>query len=279
MDMNRRWAFARGIALLLLAGAAFLIMLRKFEHSQVYHPDRTVPNLRLGLGRHSEDVFFHAKDGTRLNGWFFSAEPAATNAPTILFCHGNGGNISHRVQMCAAMLKCGVNVFVFDYRGYGLSDGTPSEAGTYLDAQGAYDWLLARGCARVVAYGESLGGGVAAELALREKLAGLVLQSTFTSIPDAGAEIFPWLPVRWLAKIRYDVHSKLPNITAPVMVMHSRSDTLVRYHHAERNYTVARQPKMLWEIKGDHNDALMDEENFLRGLRKFLELCGEGSSG
>ena len=116
----------------------------------------------------------------------------------VLFCHGNGGNISHRLDTCAALLATGVSVFVFDYRGYGRSAGRPGEEGTYRDAQAAYQWLRQKGFAgtNIMAFGESLGGGVAAELAVREPLGGLVLQSTFTSIPDIGAELFPWLPVR-----------------------------------------------------------------------------------
>src|SRR5262249_52582451 len=146
------------------------------------------------------DVYFETADNVRLNGWFF---PAGTNSPraalAVLVCHGNAGNISHRLELCRALLATGVSVFVFDYRGYGRSKGRPSEEGTYRDAQAAYRWLQEKGFAgsNILAYGESLGGGVAAELALRERLGGLILQSTFTSIPDIGAELFPWLPVRW----------------------------------------------------------------------------------
>ena len=112
------------------------------------------------------------------------------------------------------LLATGVNVFVFDYRGYGRSQGRPSEEGTYRDAQAAYQWLRQKGFpgTNIIAFGESLGGGVAAELAVRETVGGLVLQSTFTSIPDMGAELFPWLPVRWLGTIRYDTRSKLPRL-------------------------------------------------------------------
>ena len=176
-------------------------MFRWFEHSQVYHPDRVLTATGAELGRPFEDVSFKASDGVELNGWFF---PASTNSPrrhlAVLVCHGNAGNIGHRLDTCAALLATGVNVFVFDYRGYGRSQGRPSEEGTYRDAQAAYRWLRQKGFAgtNIIAFGESLGGGVAAELAVRETVGGLVLQSTFTSIPDMGAELFPWLPVRWL---------------------------------------------------------------------------------
>jgi hypothetical protein len=210
-----------------------------------------------------------------LNGWFF---PAATNSPraqfVVLLCHGNAGNISHRLDTCAALLATGVNVFVFDYRGYGRSQGRPSEEGTYRDAQAAYQWLRQEGFpgTNIIAFGESLGGGVAAELAARETVGGLVLQSTFTSVTDMGAELFPWLPVRWLGTIHYDTRSKLPHLKVPVLVMHSPADGLVRFHHGQTNFAAANEPKLFWELKGDHNDPLADTPHFIEGLEKFFSL-------
>ncbi len=157
-----------------------VLILRWFEHSQVYHPDRVLVATGAELGRPFEDTVFKASDGVALNGWFF---PASTNSPrahlAVLICHGNAGNISHRLDTCAALLATGVNVFVFDYRGYGRSQGRPSEEGTYCDAQAAYQWLRQKGFAgtNIIAFGESLGGGVAAELAVREPVGGLVLKA------------------------------------------------------------------------------------------------------
>jgi fermentation-respiration switch protein FrsA (DUF1100 family) len=192
----------------------------------------------------------------------------------MLVCHGNAGNISHRLDTCIALLATGVNVFVFDYRGYGRSEGRPSEEGTYRDAQAAYQWLRQKGFpgTNIVAFGESLGGGVATELAVREPVGGLVLQSTFTSIPDMGAELFPWLPVRWLGTIRYDTHSKLPRLKVPVLVMHSPADELVGFHHGQRNFAAANEPKLFWELRGDHNNPLADTKHFIAGMEKFLTL-------
>jgi fermentation-respiration switch protein FrsA (DUF1100 family) len=249
-------------------------MLRLFEHNQVYHPDRNLTATGAELGRPFENVMFKAGDGVELNGWFF---PADANSPraslALLLCHGNGGNMSHRIEVCAALLATGVNVFAFDYRGYGRSQGRPSEEGTYRDAQAAHQWLQDKGFPgrRIVAFGESLGGGVAAELAVREPLAGLVLQSTFTSIPDIGAEVFPWLPVRWLAKIKYDTRAKLPRLKIPVLVMHSRADELVGFGHAERNFAAANEPKFFCEIQGGHNDPLCNREGFIACLEEFLK--------
>ena len=259
----------------LLTCLLMALMLRWFEHSQVYHPDRILTATGAELGRPFEDVRFKASDGVELNGWFF---PASTNSQrgrlAVLLCHGNAGNISYRLDTCAALLATGVNVFVFDYRGYGRSQGRPSEEGTYCDAQAAYQWLQQRHFhgTNIIAFGESLGGGVAAELAVREMVGGLVLQSAFTSVPDMGAELFPWLPVRWFGTIRYDTRSKLPRLKVPVLVMHSPADELIRFQHGQRNFAAANEPKLFWELKGDHNDPLADTKHFIAGLEKFLSL-------
>ena len=264
---------AKTLLKLLVACLLILVMLRWFEHSQVYHPDKVMAATGAELGRPFEDCFFKAGDSVQLNGWFF---PANTNSAqrhlVALVCHGNGGNISHRLETCAALLATGVNVLQFDYRGYGRSQGRPSEKGTYLDAQAAYQWLRQRGFAgtNIIAFGESLGGGVAAELAVREPVGGLVLQSTFTSVPDMGAELFPWLPVRWLGKIHYNTRSKLPGLHVPVLVMHSPADELVKFHHGKANFAAANEPKLFCELRGDHNNPLADSQAFIGGIQKFL---------
>jgi uncharacterized protein len=266
---------AKTLLELLAACLLFVLMFRWFEHSQVYHPGRALVATGAELGRPFEDARFKASDGVELNGWFY---PADTHSPrrqlVILVCHGNAGNISHRLDTYAALLATGVNVFAFDYRGYGRSQGRPTEEGTYRDAQAAYAWLRQKGFAgtNIVAYGGSLGGGVAAELASREPVGGLVLQATFTSVPDMAAELFPWLPVRSLGTIRYDTRSKLPRLHVPVLVMHSPADELVRFSHAKANFAAANEPKLFWEIQGDHNHPLTDTQLFIAGVDKFLGL-------
>ena len=260
---------------LLEAKPAFPLMLRWFEHNQVYHPLRQLDTSGADLDPGFEDIFFQTSDGLRLNGWFFPARTNSSRAALVmLICHGNAGNISHRLGMCDALLSTGVNVFVFDYRGYGRSQGRPSEEGTYLDAQAAYNWLRQKGFAaeNIIVHGESLGGGVGSELALRERVGGLVLLSTFTSIPDIGAELFPWLPVRLLTKIKYETHAKLARIHAPLLVMHSRVDRLVSFRHSEKNFAEANEPKLFWELRGGHNEMLIDCEHFVAGIEKFLRM-------
>lgn len=259
---------------LLLLSVIFVVLLRWFEHRNVFQPTATLWAGPDRLGRPFEEVWLEAGDGPRLNAWFF---PAATNSPrrdlALLHCHGNGGNLSHRLEVFAALLETGVNLLGFDYRGYGRSSGRPSEAGTYVDAQTAYAWLRGRGFAatNIIALGESLGGGVASELAARETLRALILQSTFTSIPDIGSEIFPWLPVRTLGTIQYDTRAKLSELRIPVLVLHGRADTVVPFHHGQRLWAAAHEPKRFHELAGDHNDFIeVGRAEFLAGIERFL---------
>ena len=251
------------------------MLLKWFEHCQVYHPDRLLDEGEIRRARPFEDVRFKAVDGVLLDGWFF---PAKADSPRknycILVCHGNAGNISHRVDLCLALGRTGASVFLFDYRGYGRSQGRPSEDGTYLDAEGAVKWLETKRILsiNIIAFGESLGGGIVSELALRRPLAGIVLQSTFTSIPELGAELFPWLPVMRIASIKYDTHSKLPRLDIPVLVIHSRGDGLAGFHHAQKNFSAANEPKLFWETSGDHNDLLADGRHFLEGMERFFKM-------
>ena len=272
-DTRRKW-LGRSAKTALVLFALFML-LRWFEYKQTYHPDRAFQARAEDLGHAWEDAAFAASDGTKLHGWFF---PAATHSPrthlAVIFLHGNGGNISHRLEFYEAILATGVNVFAPDYRGYGQSEGRPGEAGTYLDAQAAHAWLRQKGfeATNIIAFGESLGGGIASELAVRETCAGLVLQSTFTSLVDIGAELYPFLPVRTMGSIRYDTQDRLPRIRVPVLILHSRSDSLISFHHPERNFAAANEPKQLVEIPGDHNDGIVDRAAYVAALEKFLNV-------
>ena len=258
-----------------------MLVLRWFEHSQVYHPSRVLEATGAELGRPFEDVRFVASDGVELNGWFFPADANSRRASlAVLLCHGNGGHISHRLELARALLSTGVCVFLFDYRGYGRSAGRPTEQGTYRDGEAAYRWLENKGFAgkKIILFGESLGGGVAAELASRLPAAGLILQSTFTCIPDIGADLFPWLPVRLLARIKYDTLSKLPQVKAPVLIMHSRGDRLVRFQHSQKNFAAANDPKLFCELVGDHNDSISNTVQYIADFEKLLRLIEDSTA-
>ncbi len=253
------------------------MLFRWFEHSQVFRPGRGVDCHPADFQLPVEEVTLTAGDGVRLHAWWI---PAATTAPrrhlAVLFCHGNAGNLTSRPGYYQAIRETGVNLFTFDYRGYGRSAGTPGETGTYRDTHAAYAWLRAKGFAPgdIFLWGESLGGGIASELPLHEPVGGLVLQSSFTSIPDLGGEIFPWLPVRLISTIRYDTVHRLPRLRVPVLLLHSRQDELIGFHHAEKNFAAANEPKLLWELRGGHNEALeADRSRFVAGLEEFLRRC------
>jgi fermentation-respiration switch protein FrsA (DUF1100 family) len=261
------------IALLFTSGGCMFF--RQFETSQVYHPSRKIHGEASSLGRAFEEALFEAEDGVKLHGWFFPADAASPRKDwAILQCHGNAGNISGRLGQYEALLETGASVFAFDYRGYGNSEGKPGEEGTYRDAQAAHRWLADRGFAatNIIVLGESLGGGVGSELALREPIKALILERTFTSIPDVGAEIFWFLPVRLLSSIKYDTLSKLPRITAPVLVLHSRGDEIVGFHHGEKNFEAANEPKLFRELDGGHNETLFaNRRGYLDALEEFLK--------
>lgn len=261
---------------LVLIAAAGLLFLRWFERSNVYQPTRTWFSTGEVLNRPWEAIEFPTVDGCRISAWFFPARPTdAFHDIAVMVSHGNGGNISHRLALCELLLELGVNVLLYDYRGYGQSTGRPTEAGTYLDGEAALQWLHTRGFddGHIVLHGESLGGAIAAELALRHPgLRGVILQSTFTSLRHLGSELFPFLPVRWLSTIHYDTLSKLPRTRVPVLILHSQEDTLIGFHHAEANFRAANEPRYFREIHGDHNDQPAASPGlFLDAMREFLQ--------
>ena len=258
-------------------------MWRWFEHTQIYRPVRPWDADGGAVGSPWEDVYFASLDGVQLNGWYFPAVKAGDRSRVaVLICHGNSGNVSHRTELCAWLRRQGVASFVFDYRGYGRSEGKPTEEGTYLDAQAAHHWLQARGYAPegIIAYGESLGGAIATEVAVRERVGGLILQSTFTNMPTLGKELFPWLPVTWLGSIHYDPIGKLPKLRVPVLIFHSRGDRLVRFEHSQRNYAAANEPKVFHEVSGHHLEALnLDQPGCEEKMNWLLDTVAEQVKG
>jgi uncharacterized protein len=260
---------------LVYVGFALLIVWR--EPNFIYYPSREIDLTPEKLGLRFEDVWLTTTDGVRINGWFV---PASTNASlTVLFCHGNAGNISDRFEKLAILHNLGVDVFMFDYRGYGRSEGRPNEQGTYRDAQAAYDYLiknLNREPQTIVVYGESLGAAIAVDLATKVPVGGVIIEEPFTSAGDVGQKMFPFLPVRWLVRNKYDTLSKIAGINAPLLILHSRDDEFFPMSHAERLLTAARQPKRLVELRGGHNDAfLVSSGRYRAALKEFVSQLPE----
>jgi fermentation-respiration switch protein FrsA (DUF1100 family) len=272
---------------------AVALWLRWREPHMIFYPTRDVEPTPDKLGLRYEDVWLTTADGVRINGWFLPASgvgrvtsrgaeqtPAEVSGPTtltIFFLHGNAGNISHRFEKFEVFRDLGADVFIIDYRGYGRSEGTPNEQGTYLDAQAAYEYLTGRarppGAPRsIVVYGESLGAAVAVDLASKVPVRGVVIEEAFTSVGDVGQKMFPFLPVRWLVRNKYDTLNKIGHINAPLLILHSRDDEFFSMRHAERLLAAAREPKQLVELRGGHNDAFaVSAQTYRDALRKFFD--------
>ena len=236
-------------------------------HPRPYHPDDNWQPAGLPL----ENVRFQSGDGTKLHGWYV---PHPRPRGVVLFCHGNAGNITHRVGMLQTLHeRVGVSVMIFDYRGYGWSGGTPTEAGVLTDARAARAWLANRaGVAedRIVLMGRSLGGAVAVDLAAGDGARALVLQSTFTSVPDVAAALYPLLPARLLMRTRFDSAAKIGRYRGPLLQSHGDADRIIPYRLGRRLHDMANQPKQFITIRGgDHNDPQTAE--YYEALVAFLD--------
>lgn len=243
----------------------------------LYRPVREVSYTPGELDLYFEDIVFKSNDGLELNGWWIPAEDSKF---TVLFCHGNGGNISHRLDSINVLHELGLSCFIFDYRGYGASEGKPSEEGTYLDARAAYKWLTKRKkihANRIIVVGRSLGGSVAAQLATKVRPRGLVIESSFTSYADIGARFYPYMPVRWFARFSYPTLDYVKEIHCPVLFMHSRNDEVVPFEFGLELYAAANEPKDFVEILGGHNDGfLVAGEVYKDAWTKWVNLLAEG---
>lgn len=219
-----------------------------------------------------EGVSFQAADRTELFGWFV---PSSTPAPVFLWCHGNAGNIIHRLDNLSELHNIGLAVFLFDYRGYGRSRGRPSEDGLYQDALAAYRHLTeTRGIEprQIVIFGRSLGAAIAGELASRSSAAGLILESAFPSI-RALAKNYTWgFPAHWLLAARFNLAERLPKVHMPVLVIHGDRDAIVPIEYGEQVYEAARPPKAFYRVEGaDHNNLyVIGGKPYFRRLREFV---------
>ncbi len=272
------WSILR-ILLLAYAGVASILFL--FQSRFVYFPTKDIEETPKDVGLKYADVVFSTEDGVGLHGWFVPAHRERARA-VVLFCHGNGGNISHRLQSIHLFHRLGYDTFIFDYRGYGKSEGKPTEKGTYLDTEAAWNYLLTEKQAapeEIIVFGRSLGGAIAAQLARNHSPAGLIVESSFTSVPDLGSEMFPFLPVRIISRFDYDTVESVRETTCPLLVVHSRDDDLIPFAHGRRIFDAANEPKQFLEITGSHNEGFLDSlEEYSAALEKFISSCLESKS-
>jgi fermentation-respiration switch protein FrsA (DUF1100 family) len=261
------------VALLVIVALGALFF-RLVEPSLVYYPIKATeeffqPDIK---GETVEDAFFHTEDGLRLHGWWVSAKG---ERPTLLICHGNAGNISHRLDWMELLVAQGFGVFIFDYRGYGKSQGKPVEEGLYRDVTAAYRYAVGERRVppeRLFVLGQSLGGAVALDLAVREPCARLILESSFTSVRDMARLMFGPLPVHWVTHSRFDNLSKVKLLKVPVLFIHGRRDEIVPFKQGERLYEAAPPPKSCyWVSDAGHNDVyLVGGQEYLSRIESFV---------
>jgi fermentation-respiration switch protein FrsA (DUF1100 family) len=271
------WLAAR-VALLAAAGFVAFVML--FEDRFIYYPARHPEGAwdTSAAAVKVEDVWFRAEDGVRLHGWYCTPrggpDGRAQTRMTLLWFHGNAGNVTSRLGVIERLVDSPAEVFIIDYRGYGRSEGSPSEAGLYADARGAWDYLTIERKippSRIVVFGDSLGGAVAIELATRVEPAGLIVQSSFTSIRDMAAEVMPFVP-GFLLRTKMDSLGKIARVRAPKLFIHSPADELVPYRFGRQLYDAAPEPKQFHEVRGaGHNETdLVGGRAYFDAISQFV---------
>jgi len=260
----------RAIIYFLIAYVTLLVYARFFCGKLVYYPTESydmTPNDPY------ETVEYLTSDKEKVTGWFFPVPDAKW---TILFMHGNAGNISHRLDTVGVWSGLGCQVLLFDYRGYGKSSGKPNEPGTYVDAAAMWTWLTEKkqiNAKNIIIHGRSLGGAIAVQLCrdVAEKPAGLILESTFMSIGEMSKELFPFFPVQWALSMKYDSIGKIGDISIPKLIIHSKADEIIPYSHGQSIFEKAKDPKTFLEMSGSHNYGFLSSHDVYRkGLRNFL---------
>ena len=264
-----RWRRIWCVALALLAGCE----MKNF----IFFPEPLISTTPKSAGLAFDDVYVMTSDGVRINGWYVPAPPTADGSTvTLLWFHGNAGNLSDRVHQLRQLHdRLGVDIFMIDYREYGRSEGEVSEAGTYLDAEAALVYVRGRPgglTRRIVYYGQSLGSAVAVELARRSPPDGLILEAPFLSIQAMAKSVVPLLPVGALVSTKYDSLSKIGAIHVPLLILHGDQDEVVPYAQGRRLFAAANEPKRYFTIVGArHNDTyVIGGAAYFDALRTFL---------
>jgi uncharacterized protein len=268
--------FLRWLVLFTICYLVVLLVLRLSESRMLYVPgsSRTLleppPELNLGVRR----VELTTEDDVRLVSWAMPADSGS--GYWLLICHGNAGNISEagRPFHYAGLRALGLNLFAFDYRGYGESEGMPTEDGLYRDADAAYRYLrntLAVPPERIVVFGHSLGSAVAIELVSRVPAAGLILDGALTSVLERAQELFPYAPVRWIAASKYPSIERVGELKLPKLFLHARNDEVIPFAHGRRLFEAAADPKEFVALRGGHGDAFeLDSAAYYGAIGRFV---------
>jgi len=265
------------VSILIIATSGYLLLvlvLYLFQGRMVFlsnFPSRALVASPGDIGLDYEDVSLTSSDNEHLHGWYI---PAPDSIGTLLFFHGNAGNISHRLDSINIFHELGLDVLIIDYRGYGRSTGTASEQGTYLDAQAAWDYLVnSRGIPadRIIVFGRSLGGAIGAWLGAQNTPAAVIIESSFSSGVDIARRFYPFLPARLITRLRYPVVDYAGRLNCPVLVIHSRHDEIIPFDMGQAIYAAVKQDKKFLEIRGDHNNGfLISQADYVAALSDFI---------
>lgn len=241
------------------------------QSSMIFFPLRSLDATPADWGMEFEEVSLHTSDGITLHGWYL---PASGSERVLLFFHGNVGNISHRGDSLAIFRRLGFNILIFDYRGYGQSEGQPTENGLHADALAAWRFLREKkgfNAEQIVLFGRSLGGAVATRLAQEVKPATLILESTFSSVKDVAREVFPLLSKLMVMRFDFNTEKRIKRINCPLLVLHSPEDEIIPFSLGEKIFRAAGEPKVMLRMRGDHNSGFLQyQPEYERGISKFL---------
>ncbi len=266
------WIQSAGLLVFLLLMFAGLLL--TFENKIIFHPSRYPEGFwnPASAGVPAQDIYFTAEDGVKLHGWFI---PSPNAIATLLWFHGNAGNLSHRLDNIQRLAPLNLNIFIFDYRGYGRSEGEPDEEGIYMDSRAAYKTVLGLDTVSVdtlFLFGRSLGGICAVETALNHPARGLILESVFTNSADMARKIFPFIPLGWAVRSRLDAVTKVPHLKLPKLFLHGTRDEIVPYEIGRKLFAEAGAPKTFYAIEGaGHNDTyLLGGRDYFNALHRFI---------
>jgi len=267
--MPVKWQYI--VSLILFIGASFYFFYPRIENFFVFFPESKFYTTPEDQHLNHKEVYFHTEDGKRLHGWFF---PLKEEFPVVLFCHGNAGNISHRLDNVRLLLAKNLQVFIFDYRGYGKSSGRPSEKGIYMDGLAAHDYLVEKEhftSGNIIPFGRSLGAAVAIEVALRKKVRSVIIESAFTSTKDMAKSMFLFALFSPIMPANYNNLGKISGLDVPKLIIHGEDDEIVPFSMGQRLFDRSEAQKFFFPIKGaGHNDTyLIGGEKYFQTIATF----------
>ena len=264
--------YTTGILALVSFYVLLLIIVFFFQRNLLYHPsvDNYINDEVAKEPTEIEKVKITTKDKINLIGWFHNKN--LENSKTILFFHGNAGSLENRTYKLNHLKSLNLNFLIIAWRGFSGNKGKPNEMGLYEDAASAIKWLKTKGIEEknIILYGESLGTGVVVEIAQNKNYAGVILESPFTSMVNIGKKHYPFFPVSFLLKDKFESYKKMANISVPVLVIHGKVDKIVPYVMGKKMYELANEPKFFYSQ--EYGDHMVDyDEKLLLALKKFIQ--------